>query len=240
MSLEFNNLLVALVFLLPGFLTSRLISARTPAFGRQTSTFQETLESLLRSVYIHLLIAPFFFTVIWYFFIRNHIFISDHISRYGFQVFYLVWPFETVVLLFGWLLISFLLAVFLGYKYDPLDELFLRLANKKGTKSEDLFYQLRQRGVARQQSGKENDQLWIQARLKNGYTYRGKLDFAGYRHDGMGRELLLADVKFFAYPAQILGQTQDEPKLYDFVLIEFENCESLEVLFGPDAPSKNA
>jgi len=34
------------------------------------------------------------------------------------------------------------------------------------------------------------------------------------------------------------GQTQDKPKSYDFVLIEFENCESLEVLFGPGAASE--
>ncbi len=239
MSVEFNNLLIALIFLLPGFLTSRLISARTPAIGRQTSTFQETLESLLRSVYIHLAISPFFLAIVWCFFLKNYPTVLGRISKDGFQAFYSAWPFETVILSFGWLLVAFLLAVFFGYKWDPLDVLFLKLTNKTGTKSEDMFYQLRQFESVRQKTGHENNQLWVQARLKNGYTYRGKLGFAGYRHDGMSRELMLADVKFFAYPTQVTGQIQDIPKNYDFVLIEFENCESLEVLFGQDVPSKN-
>ena len=58
MTLELETLLVALAFLLPGFLASRLIAAKTPAVGRQPSAFEETLESLLRSMSIHLIIAP--------------------------------------------------------------------------------------------------------------------------------------------------------------------------------------
>jgi len=161
MSIEFNNLLIALIFLLPGFLTSRLISARTPVIGRQTSTFQETLESLLRSVYIHLVIAPFFFAIIWYFFLKKYPSILANISKDGFQPFYSAWPLETAILSFGWLLVAFLLAVLFGYKWDPLDILFLKLTNKTGTKSVDLFYQLRQYEAARQSVNQENNQLWV-------------------------------------------------------------------------------
>ena len=57
MTLELEGLLITLAFLLPGFLASRLIAARTPAVGRRPTAFEETLESLLRSVYINLVVA---------------------------------------------------------------------------------------------------------------------------------------------------------------------------------------
>ncbi|MBI3151564.1 MAG: hypothetical protein HYZ21_05495 [Chloroflexi bacterium] len=231
MSIDFNNLLITLAFLLPGFLTSRLISARTPAMGRQASTFQETLESLLRSVYIHLVLMPFFSFVVWHFFVRSNIYVLKQIQTDGMRALYAIWPFETVLFLFLWLLAAFLLAVLFGYKWDPLNELTLRLANYTGTKSFDLFYQLRQSESDRQNARHQRDQLWVQARLKNGFVYRGKLVFAGYRHDGMSRELMLADVKFYASDAQMQSQPYVSI-LYDYVLIEFANCESLEVLFG--------
>lgn len=232
MTIDINNLIVAIVFLLPGFLTSRLISTRTPAVGRETSAFQETFESLLRSVYIHLLIFPFIFAVFWGFFVGNNPYLLNKINIDGLQVYYLLRPLETILLFFIWLFSAFLLAIFFGYKWDPLDVLLSKLVNKTGTKSEDLFYQLREYAVARVDAGQENNQLWVQARLKNGYTYRGKLVFAGYRHDGMSRELMLADVLFFPYPVQATEQINSKPKKYDFVLIDFSNCDSLETLFG--------
>ena len=239
MPIEFDNLLVALVFLLPGFLTSRLIAARTPAMGREISIFQETFESLLRSVYIHLIIAPIIYLVIVCFIAKNTTSIIDRILRDGLQAYYLAQPLQVVALLFGWLVGAFLLATFFGYKWDPLDVLFSKLVKKTGTKSEDIFYQLREYVVSRRNNGEKDFQFWIQARLKNGYTYQGEFYFVGYPHDGMSRELMLANVTFFPYPAQIEGQTQSKPKCYDFVLIEVENCESLEILFGRGVPSKN-
>lgn len=230
MSIELGNLTVALVFLLPGFLTSRLISARTPAIGREVSTFQETFESLLRSVYIHLTIAPFFFIVVWVFLARSSPSLLDQIYKIGPQAYYTAQPFVVIALLFGWLLAAFLLAAVFGYKWDPLDVLLSKLVNTTGTKSEDLFYQLREYINVSKDS--EKKELWVQARLKNGYAYRGKLVFAGYRHDGMSRELMLADVKFFPYPVQTTEEIKGGPKLYDFVLIDVANCDSLEVLLG--------
>ncbi|MBI5353791.1 MAG: hypothetical protein HZB50_14200 [Chloroflexi bacterium] len=239
MPIEFDNLLVALVFLLPGFLTSRLIAARTPAMGRGVSTFQETFESLLRSVYIHLIIAPIIYSVIVCFTVKNNISIIDGIFRNGIQVYYLAHPLKVVILLFGWLISAFLLATFFGYKWDPLHELSSNLVRKTGTKSEDIFYQLREYVVGKREMGEIDFQWWIQARLKNGYTYQGEFYFVGYRHDGMSRELMLANVTFFPYPAQTEVQMRSEPKHYDFVLIEVENCESLEILFGQGISPKN-
>jgi hypothetical protein len=239
MSVDFNNLLVALVFLLPGFLTSRLIAARTPAVGREVSTFQETFESLLRSVYIHLIIAPIIYLLIMFLIVKNDISIINGIVRDGLQVYYLAHPFQVVTLLFLWLVSAFLLATFFGYKWDPLHVLFSSLVKKTGTRSEDIFYQLREFVVRRRNDGEKDFQMWIQARLKNGYTYQGEFYFVGYHHDGMSRELMLKSATFFPYPAQIEGQMQSAPKHYDFVFLEVENCESLEILFGRGVPAKN-
>ena len=208
MPIEFDNLLVALVFLLPGFLTSRLIAARTPAMGREVSTFQETFESLLRSVYIHLIIAPIIYLVVVCFTQKNNASIIDGILRDGLQTYYLTRPLQVVTLLFGWLVGAFLLATFFGYKWDPLHVLFSKLVKKTGTKSEDIFYQLREYVVDKRGGGEKDFQWWIQARLKNGFTYQGEFCFVGYRHDGKSRELMLANVVFFPYPAQIEGQLQ--------------------------------
>jgi len=166
MSIEFNNLLVALVFLLPGFLTSLLISARTPAVGRDVSAFRETFESLLRSVYIHLLIAPVFIAVFWFLFVRGDTNLLNQINKSGLQTYYVTHPFETIILLLAWLFAAFLLAFVLGYKWDPLEVFLSKLVNRTGTKSEDMFYLLRQYEAHRQKSGQENNQLWVQARLK--------------------------------------------------------------------------
>jgi len=236
MSIEFDNLFIALAFLLPGFLTSRLILTRTPAMGRERSPFQDTFESLLRSVYIHLLLAPIFFTVIVCFLIKNDAILLDRIQKEGLQAYYLARPLETTIVLFLWLFTAFVLAIIFGYKWDPLEALFSKLVNKTGTKSEDLFYQLRELVTIQRDKGKKDAQLWIQARLKNGYTYRGEFVFAGYRHDGMSRKLMLSNVKFFPYPAQIAGPIQSEPKSYDYVVINVDNCESLEVLLGRGIP----
>jgi len=51
---------------------------------------------------------------------------------------------------------------------------------------------------------------------------------------------MLADAKLFSNPIREVNQTQTpgETRLYDFVIFEFENCESLEFLFGPYYPTK--
>lgn len=58
MELSLESLIVALVVIVPGFLTSYLVNARTPAMGESVSAFWETLESLLRSLIIQILALP--------------------------------------------------------------------------------------------------------------------------------------------------------------------------------------
>ena len=234
MSVDFNNLLVALVFLLPGFLTSRLIAARTPAMGKEASVFQETFESLLRSVYIHLVILPLIYLVEVYAIRGGNSNVFYSILRDMLKGDYYTQASLVITLFFSWLVGAFSLATIFGYFWDPLEVLFSKLVKKTGTKSEDIFYQLREHVVNKRDAGEKNYQFWIQTRLKNGCKYQGEFYFVGYRHDGMSREIVLANVTFF--PAQVDGQPQGVSQKYNFVMLDLANCESLEVLFSNSSP----
>jgi hypothetical protein len=189
-------------------------------------------ESLLRSVYIHIILAPFVFTLVKYIFIGGDFALISRINNEGMQAYYLARPFQATLVLFGWLFFAFVLALIFGYKWDPLEALFSYLVKQTGSASEDIFYQLIKQVINQREQGRGKYQLWIQARLKNGYTYRGEFYFAGYRHNGLSRELVLANVKFYPYPVQIGENPAGEPKLYNFVLLDAANCDSLEFLFA--------
>lgn len=238
MPLESETLLIALAFLLPGFLASRLIAARTPAVGRQPSAFEETLESLLRSVSIHLLITPLVLVIVRFVLLRDDPLLLARIYSEGLQFYYGVRPLEVSLLLFVWLVAAFLIALLFGCKWDPIESVLQHLARGVGALSEDPFYLLQQRVVDRRKQGHAECQLWVQARLKNGYTYRGEIVFIGYRDEGKSRELLLANAKFFPYPVQATDELRSSPKLYDFALVDTANCESLEMLIRDETPSQ--
>jgi hypothetical protein len=120
MTFGLEDLLIAMIFLLPGFLSSHLISAKTPAVSRAISPFEETLQSLLRSVVIHFLIAPVAIVSVYFVSLKADVVLIDRIYREGIQAYYLVRPFEVTVVLFLWLLVSFLLALIFGYIWDPI------------------------------------------------------------------------------------------------------------------------
>lgn len=78
MNIGIESLVISISFILPGFITTRLINARTASIGREQSIFEETTESLLRSVYINLIIGSIFTLFIQFLFIpsRQMIFTS--------------------------------------------------------------------------------------------------------------------------------------------------------------------
>ena len=225
-----DTLIIFLAFILPGFLTSRLIAVRTPALGRQPSPFEETSESLLRSVYIHLIIAPIIFTSLRFYLVRVSPDILQKIYDNDLLLYVNGRPFLVVFAIFVWLIMAFGLALFFGYRWDPLDYIGSRLVDKTGTVTEDPYYQLRKIVANKREEGDELTQLWLQVRLKNGYTYRGEFTFISYDKEGHGRELLLANVKFFPFPVQTSDELSSAPKNYDFVFLNTANCESIEVM----------
>jgi hypothetical protein len=87
MDLGFESLLITIAFILPGFITTRLLFARTPSVGTKQSLFQETTESLLRSVYINLIVGSLLLLVVQFIYIPTHqdIFSSgfrDHMANF--------------------------------------------------------------------------------------------------------------------------------------------------------------
>lgn len=231
-----ESLIIFLAFILPGFLTSRLISVKIPAIGRQPSPFQETSQSLLRSVYIQLFTIPIVLGTVRYFLVSLNPDALQQIYLRGIYEYANGRPFLTLFILLGWLLLAFILAIFFGYKWDPLDYILSTLVTKTGTVTEDPYFMLRQIVVEKRKRGDDYVQLWLQARLKNGYTYRGELAFVSFKEDGKSRELMLANVKFFPYPVQAKDAPNMEPKHYHFVFLDINNCESIEAIISNIAP----
>jgi len=225
MDFGIDSLLIAMAFILPGFLTSRLVSARTPSVGRETSTFDETSESLLRSVYINFVSGVLVFGV---FFVSACFFrvlpsLQSQIRLQGFVGFLNTHLDYLITIVAIWLAGSFAVAVFFGSKWDPLDILLKKLSKKTGTVSEDPLYILRQEVIDLRGEGKTNSQLWIQVRLKNSGIYQGEFVFAGYRRDSLSREVLLTHVKYFP-------NNSDPFIACDYVFLDLANSESVEAI----------
>jgi hypothetical protein len=238
MTLDLEALLIAFIFLLPGFLTSRLVEARTPAVKDKPTALEETLESFLRSTIIHLIIAPVFLLIFWLGLSKYDPILWQEVLSRGISAYYSARPFEALCVSILWLAVAFLLALLFGSKWDPIKAILENLATSTGLLSEDLLYYLRRNVEDMRTTEGGSYQLWLQARLKNGYTYRGELMIGGYRDDDHSRELLLANVKFFPYPAQTTETHPSSPKLYDYAIIDFSNCESVEVIIIDSKPSK--
>ena len=212
MTLDLEALLVALAFVLPGFVTSKLVVARTPSVSREISAFEQTLESLLRSLSIHLILAPLVLVFVRFCLLQDDSALLAQVYAAGVQAYGAARPFEASAVLLGWLISAFVVAVLFGSIWDPTHALLERLATRTGTLSEDPFYLLRQKVANRRKQGHPHAQLWVQARLKNGHTYRGELMVAGYRDEDKSREFLLANAKFFPYVVQAGGEKQSPPK----------------------------
>lgn len=230
MGLSLETLLIGLAFLLPGFLTSSLVISRTPAIIRQPSAFVETFESLLRSVYIHLVIGP----ISTYFFLKANPPAEEAIGKLideGSVAYVSERPIQITLLLFGWLVGALVLATIFGYFWDPLDYLSRRLKLKTGTEANDPWYLLRNYVLSQRKQGHPMHQFWVQARLKNGDTYQGEFAFVSFREEGEGRELLLRHAKFCPNSEQLEEELESPPSYYDAVFLDTANCESIDVLF---------
>jgi hypothetical protein len=231
MAFNFEALLVTLVFILPGFLTSRLVESRTPARSRQTSAFSDTIESLVRSVYLQAILGV---GVIVLLIILRALNSELHacIFQQGIQACSAQHPVQAFTVLITWLIATLGLATLFGAYWDPLDYAYRKIGAKVGNEFKDLFYMPVEIASLQRKQGNARYQLWLQVRLKNGYTYRGELNQVSLPANGENRELLLSHVKFFPYPAQVEGAPNYPPRTYDHVYIDMANCESIEMLYS--------
>lgn len=237
MDIGFEGLLISLAFILPGFLTSTLVIARTPLGIKPPTLFAETFESLLRSVYINLIAGPL---AIFLFLYANPTVEGSliQLADEGLNSYLSAHPIEISVLIALWLVSALILATIFGYIWDPLDYLTKRLKSNYGTNEIDPWYMLRE--DVQSVRGKEHEQyqFWVQTRLKNGDIYQGEFAFVSLREENESRELLLRSASYLPNADQVEGQENTKQK-YDAVLIDTENCSSIEVLFTEKPPPRN-
>lgn len=230
MGFNLEALLIGLAFILPGFLTSSLVISRTPAVIKHPSAFVETFESLLRSVYINLIVGP----ISIFIFLKGKPPIEGALEQLlndGVLAYILARPVQVSFLLFGWLTAALLLATLFGYYWDPLDYLSRRLKSNIGTEANDPWYLLRKDVQSKREQGHDKFQFWVQTRLKNGDAYQGEFSFVSFRDESENRELLLRNVRFLPHSEQQDEGPETPPLYYDAVFIDIENCDSIEVLF---------
>jgi hypothetical protein len=224
MNIGYESLLITIAFILPGFITTRLINARTPSVGKKQSIFYETTESLLRSVYIHIIIGIILIPIFQFIFIptRSNLF-SDGVGN-GLENLYNNNPFFIIWSVIIWLLLAFILAFLSGYFWDPLDVLSEKLVKKTGTLTEDPFFIIRTSAHEKRQDEEESVQLWVRPRMKDGSQYQGEFVFGGYRSEGNNRELILSEAIYYQ-------SGENEPsETHDFVMLDTSNCASIEFI----------
>lgn len=223
MNIGFESLLITISFILPGFITTRILKVGTASVGKKQSIFEETTESLLRSVYINILIGSLLVLFFQFIFIpsRKDLFLNS--IKEGFKSVSVNEPFLLVWFFIIWVTASFLLATLFGYFWDPLNSVTEQLSKSTGTLTEDPYYLIR---MSASQKRKENNntQLWVRSRMTDGSQYQGEFVFGGYRSEGSTRELLLSEAIYYQ-----AGHIKPSEKL-DFVLVDTANCKSVEFI----------
>lgn len=223
--LSLETLFISIAFILPGFLTSRLVISKLPAPEKKPKPFVEVTESLLRSTYINLVVVTFLFIVIRYWILSPND--RSDIVQSGIAMFIRNYPFELVTLLIVWLILDLLLATFFGLKWDPLEYLYTKLHNSAGTKDVDLWHILREVLAHKAETIPKDVKIWAKARLKNGNIYVGGVHYVSFPEDGQPRELLLEKVYFFP-DEKSFNENQGVSPPSGAVIFNLADCDSIE------------
>jgi hypothetical protein len=239
MELGVDSILLAIAFLLPGFLTSSLVIARTPAKPPKLSAFEETAQSLLRSAYIHLFLAATVTILASALLLAAGSRSFPDLDLSALTALLAAHPLPTAALLVLWLAAAFGLAILFGYWRDPLDSLTKRLHKGAGKVSEDAFHLLTEEVKVRRNSGAEGLQLWVQATTTENHIFQGQFFYASYQEADQPRELLLAKAFHFEPPRKTAPRRKTGPQ--DFVFLPMDSCHALEFrIVDPQAKSAAA
>lgn len=227
MEFGLNSVLLAIIFLLPGFLTSTLVNARTPAKPPSLSAFHETAQSLLRSAYIHLLLGLIVVSASLCLSSALAYSVPSNLDAAYFVALISANPIPTTLIGLAWLTAAFFLAAFFGSWKDPLDSLVKRLHKEAGKVSEDAFHLLTEEVEARRRSGAEGVQLWVQATTTADHVFQGQFFYASYPDAEQPRELLLAQVLHYDPVSAKPPRRKTGP--HDFVYLRMDSCHALEL-----------
>lgn len=220
MNIGLESILMAIPFILPGFLTTHLVKSRTPAAKKSESSFNEVTESLLRSVIIIIILGAITLLLFEFVFLpKNPSYQSLGLTEILKQI-YFDTPFLIVWFIIIWIVLSLVIAIVFGIYWDPLSATEDSIATKLGTKSEDLFFRIKLHATTGKHSDKS--QIFVRVRMKEGGgEFQGKLLECSYPNDN-NRELLLSHAKYYSY------QTYKPSEELDFVFIETKNCSSID------------
>ena len=227
MDLGVDSILFAIIFLLPGFLTSTLVVARTPARAPQLSAFEETAQSLLRSAYIHILLAATATLVATIALAITRATPAPDLDLASLTALFSAHPLSAAGFVVLWLSAAFALASLFGCWRDPLDSLSKRLHKAAGKVSEDAFHLLTQEVEARRSAGASELQLWVQATTIENHVFQGQFFYASYQEADQPRELLLANAFHFDPPRKKKARQKTGPQ--DFVFLPMGSCHVLEL-----------
>lgn len=234
-----DSILLAIVFLLPGFLTSTLVVARTPAKPPKLSAFEETAQSLLRSAYIHLLLAATVILLGTAILLVSRRPIPPDLDVPSLTALLRAHPLPAAALVVSWLAAAFALATLFGYWHDPLDHLAKRLHKGAAKVSVDAFHLLTEEVKARRKGGSEGLQLWVQATTTQNHIFQGQFFYASYQEADQPRELILAKAFHFGPPRKKAPRHKTGPE--DFVFLPMESCHALEFrISNPQAKTADA
>lgn len=230
MAIGLESLIVAAAFILPGFLTSKLISSKTPKRRVESSAFEDTAESILRSVYINLLVAAVLLILYHAYLKFQAIPEIQELETVGPFEFGQANPFTAAQAFVLWLIVAFAIATFFGLVWDPLYAAMDRTSRSHGGLSEDAFALLRTYTVKRNDETSSPSQLWIRARMHSGNVYRGEFVSASFREGAQSRELLLTHARYV--DANSAEEGNDIGERIDFVLLDLSNVDSVEFILS--------
>ncbi len=230
MALGFETFIVAVIFLLPGFIASYIRLSRTPATPARQSPFQETLASLATSslVFLFELVLIALLRVIFSP-IQSDI---DLMLRSGLTAYALIHPVRLVGLVVGWGVLSLGLSLVMGF-FHPIEWVASRNRRKVARVSfgPDIWYDIFE--AAPQRHGVSRS--YVRAWLKSGACYAGWLEtFELPDQEHEHRYLWLIDVRRWHTYTEV--ERGDPGERMQAVLLNSEDIHSIDAWWA-DRPA---
>jgi hypothetical protein len=222
MALGFESFIVAVIFLLPGFIASYIRLSRTPATPARQSALQETLAGLATSSLVFLLeLALILLLRVLFAPIQLDI---DLILRSGLRAYALIHPVRLVGVVVIWGILSLSLSLVMGFVH-PIEWIAARNRRKitRVAYGPDIWYDIfeaapQRHGVARS---------YVRAWLRSGACYAGWLEsFEVPDQDKEYRYFWLIDVRRWHTYTEV--ERGDPGERMQAVLLNSEDIQSMD------------
>src|SRR5271157_1053231 len=221
MDLGLDGIILAVLFLWPGFIASYVHFSTTPDPARKKSVFQETLGSLSASVPIFLLQFGIVVTLVTLIKPLNNEF--NLILQMGISKYALLKPFNTAIYIFVWVLLSLTISVVYGFA-DPIDRLVERNLRRSGVYPNDLWFSVLEDEPKKKGFSRCYSRVW----LKSGVCYAGYVHRLDSNEDNEEcRYLFLENCK--RWPTYAEAQKRRPAEAVNSVLLSSIDIDSIDV-----------